>query len=62
MELLDPQLRQFSDLPRWVKDNAERLEGRKVLMYCTGGVRCGEGERHVEIHGTWLPRCVPAEG
>ena len=40
MELLDPQLRQFSDLPRWVKANAERLEGRKVLMYCTGGVRC----------------------
>lgn len=39
-ELLNPQLRQFSELPLWMNANAERLEGRKVLMYCTGGVRC----------------------
>ncbi len=40
VELLDPQLRQFSELPQWMRANAQRLEGRKVLMYCTGGVRC----------------------
>jgi len=39
-ELLLPNTRQFSDFPRWVDDNAGRLEGRRIMMYCTGGVRC----------------------
>lgn len=39
-ELLIPNTRQFSDFPRWVDDNAARLEGKRILMYCTGGVRC----------------------
>jgi len=67
VEALDPQLRQFSELPQWMKTNAERLEGRKVLMYCTGGVRCeratallkimGPGHQDVcQLQGTPTPR------
>eukprot|EP00884_Botryococcus_braunii_P022116 jgi/Botrbrau1/8589/Bobra.0380s0010.1 len=38
---IDPELRQFSDLRAWLEANAhQQLAGRKVLMYCTGGVRC----------------------
>lgn len=38
---VDPKLRQFSELRRWLQANAhQQLAGRKVLMYCTGGVRC----------------------
>lgn len=34
-------LRQFSDLPRALRDvEGETLMGATVLMYCTGGVRC----------------------
>lgn len=40
VETLDPMTRQFSDFPAWVRANAERLRRRRVLMYCTGGVRC----------------------
>jgi UPF0176 protein len=30
----------FRDLPAWVRGNRERLEGKKILTYCTGGIRC----------------------
>ncbi|CAM9357250.1 unnamed protein product [Scytosiphon promiscuus] len=40
VERLDPKTRQFSDLPKWVDENANHLRGKRVLMYCTGGVRC----------------------
>ena len=35
-----PDIDYFRDFPQWVKDNKEQLEGKKVLMYCTGGIRC----------------------
>ena len=35
-----PQIRQFSDLPAWIDAHVDELRGRRVLMYCTGGVRC----------------------
>ncbi|CAM9225888.1 unnamed protein product [Laminaria digitata] len=40
VERLDPKTRQFSQLPKWVDENVDRLRGKRVLMYCTGGVRC----------------------
>src|SRR5699024_6821506 len=30
----------FRELPEWVRENKELVEGKKVLMYCTGGIRC----------------------
>ncbi|UFT99773.1 rhodanese-related sulfurtransferase [Radiobacillus kanasensis] len=35
-----PDIETFRDLPEWVEDNRELLEGKKVLTYCTGGIRC----------------------
>ncbi|WP_035512516.1 rhodanese-related sulfurtransferase [Halalkalibacillus halophilus] len=35
-----PDIRNFRDLPEWVKENKEMLEGKRVLTYCTGGIRC----------------------
>lgn len=35
-----PSIRNFRDLPNWIKQNEEILEGKKILTYCTGGVRC----------------------
>ena len=35
-----PDIENFRDLPEWVRDNKEQLEGKKVLAYCTGGIRC----------------------
>lgn len=35
-----PDIEVFRDLPQWIKENDEILEGKKILTYCTGGVRC----------------------
>ena len=41
-ELIDPKMRNSIEFPKWLNDSAtqEKLRGKKVLMYCTGGIRC----------------------
>src|SRR5690625_4078553 len=35
-----PDIQTFRDLPDWIKSNKDLLEGKRVLTYCTGGIRC----------------------
>ncbi|AJD89757.1 sulfurtransferase [Jeotgalibacillus malaysiensis] len=35
-----PDVETFRDLPNWVRENRHMLEGKRVLTYCTGGIRC----------------------
>jgi|TARA_B110000914_G_scaffold72676_1_gene63679 UPF0176 protein len=35
-----PDVPSFRDLPKWVRDHRDELEGKKILTYCTGGIRC----------------------
>lgn len=35
-----PDITNFRDLPEWVEENREQLDGKRVLTYCTGGIRC----------------------
>ena len=39
---LDPQVTNFRDFPRYVEAHAAswKAEGKRVAMYCTGGIRC----------------------
>lgn len=37
---LRPNIRTFRELPDWVRANKDKLEGKKIVAYCTGGVRC----------------------
>ena len=37
---IDPQTQTFRDFPDWVEANRDRLEGKKIAMFCTGGIRC----------------------
>lgn len=39
-DALCPPIRSFRDFPQWLRENAPILEGRKILTYCTGGIRC----------------------
>jgi len=41
-ELIDPKMRNSIEFPKWLNDpkTQEKLNGKKVLMYCTGGIRC----------------------
>ncbi len=35
-----PPVQNFRDLPDWVRRHRAELEGKKILTYCTGGIRC----------------------
>lgn len=35
-----PNIPSFKDLPKWIRDHRSELEGKKILTYCTGGIRC----------------------
>lgn len=35
-----PSIDSFRELPAWIQENKEQLEGKKILTYCTGGIRC----------------------
>ena len=37
---LNPGTASFSDLPEWLENHRAELEGKKVAMFCTGGIRC----------------------
>lgn len=37
---LDPGTAAFSDFPAWWAAQAEALKGKRVAMFCTGGIRC----------------------
>ena len=40
--LILPKMRKSTDFMDWIKskETKEKIEGKEVLMYCTGGVRC----------------------
>jgi len=41
----------FRDLPQWIEDNREQFEGKKILAYCTGGIRCEKLSGHLVRSG-----------
>ena len=40
--LIDPKMRNSHDFPGWLTmpDTQKKLNGKRVMMYCTGGIRC----------------------
>ncbi|KIL45064.1 tRNA uridine(34) hydroxylase [Jeotgalibacillus soli] len=37
---IKPEIQNFRELPEWIRENKEQFEGKKILTYCTGGIRC----------------------
>ena len=35
-----PDIKSFSEFPRWVNKNWSKIKDKKILTYCTGGIRC----------------------
>eukprot|EP00928_Gymnodinium_smaydae_P037502 TRINITY_DN26019_c0_g3_i1.p1 TRINITY_DN26019_c0_g3~~TRINITY_DN26019_c0_g3_i1.p1 ORF type:complete len:720 (-),score=176.79 TRINITY_DN26019_c0_g3_i1:76-2235(-) len=42
VQFINPDMRRSTDWPAWLSkpETQERLQGKQVLMYCTGGIRC----------------------
>eukprot|EP00924_Labyrinthula_sp_SR-Ha-C_P010084 snap_masked-scaffold_40-processed-gene-1.21-mRNA-1 protein AED:1.00 eAED:1.00 QI:0/-1/0/0/-1/1/1/0/440 len=48
---IDPKLRCFGQFPNWLEANKKELEGKKVALYCTGGIRCEKASSYVKSLG-----------
>lgn len=35
-----PDIRNFRELPQWIRENKEQFMDKKIVTYCTGGIRC----------------------
>ena len=48
---IDPQTKSFRDFPQWARDHSAELEGKRVAMFCTGGIRCEKATAYVKSLG-----------
>ena len=48
---VDPETETFRDFPAWAERNLNRLKGRKVAMFCTGGIRCEKATAYMKLIG-----------
>ncbi len=45
---IDPGTKAFTEFPAWIAANRERLEGKNIAMFCTGGIRCEKATAYVK--------------
>jgi UPF0176 protein len=48
---LDPATRRFRDFPAWAEAHRQAFHGRKVAMFCTGGIRCEKATAYMKSTG-----------
>ena len=48
---LDPKTARFREFPHWLEANRAALEGKKLAMFCTGGIRCEKATAYAKSIG-----------
>ena len=48
---IDPGTKSFGDFPDWWRANAGRFAGKRVAMFCTGGIRCEKSTAFLRHEG-----------
>ncbi len=48
---VDPDTQRFSELPAFIEANRDMLAGKKIAMYCTGGIRCEKSTAYLRGQG-----------
>jgi UPF0176 protein len=48
---INPDTSNFREFPAWVQDNREKLENKKIAMFCTGGIRCEKASSYMKENG-----------
>ncbi|MEM8790325.1 MAG: rhodanese-related sulfurtransferase [Pseudomonadota bacterium] len=44
---LDPETASFRDFPAWWQANRDRFQGKRIAMFCTGGIRCEKASSYL---------------
>lgn len=57
---LDFRIEKFSEFPQAVRDHRDELEGRTVVSFCTGGIRCEKAA--IYMHDLGLTHVRQLEG
>ena len=57
---IDPGTRSFREFPDWWAENAGRFAGKRVAMFCTGGIRCEKSTSF--LVGQGVPEVVHLQG
>ena len=52
-----PSINYFREFPSYIDKNLELLKNKKVIMYCTGGIRCERASAYIKSKGigSWFP-------
>lgn len=48
---VDPQVKNFSEYYTFLQQQMETMRNKKVLMYCTGGIRCEKASNYLRHQG-----------
>lgn len=48
---ITPDINNFRDLPKFIEENIELFKDKKVLMHCTGGIRCERASAYLKSKG-----------
>ena len=48
---VDPKTKSFGEFPEWWQQNKEKYAGKRVAMFCTGGIRCEKSTNYLLNEG-----------
>lgn len=48
---INPKTESFGDFPAWFQDHRAEFEGKKIAMFCTGGIRCEKSTAFLRSEG-----------
>jgi UPF0176 protein len=48
---INPETKSFSEFPDWFRDHRDELSGKKIAMFCTGGIRCEKATAFLKAEG-----------
>lgn len=44
---VDPETKAFGEFPAWWQKNRDRFAGKRIAMFCTGGIRCEKSTNYL---------------
>ncbi|MGV8985645.1 MAG: rhodanese-related sulfurtransferase [Cypionkella sp.] len=57
---VSPDTWSFREFPQWWQDNRDRFEGKRIAMFCTGGIRCEKSTNY--LLGQGVPEVFHLQG